>query len=826
MSQVRSKHRTRRFVAQAVLYAAVLGSGHVLAAPSELLISEYVEGSSNNKAVELYNGTDATIDLAAGAYELVLFFNGNTSSGLTVALQGNVAPGETFVLAHTGADPALLALAQQTAGGSFFNGDDALELLKAGVLIDSLGQVGVDPGSEWTSPAWPSGVGGADNTLRRKAAICSGDVHASDAFDPALEWTFASSNDFADLGAHAATCEGGEEPNEPEPTPCGDPTTPIHDVQGPGAVSPLAGSQVTVEGVVVGDFQGSAGLAGFFLQARDAERDSDPLTSEGVFVFDGGAASDVNVGDVVRVRGSVTEFFELTEINALTQLTLCSTGATVTPAAPVLPVPEVGALEAFEGMSLVFAQDLYASETFTQGRFGEVLLAAGDRLWQPTHVAAPGSAAAAVAEANARASIQLDDGSNVQNPALVPYVGADGTLRIGDRVSGLAGVLSYGFGAYEVHPTAPVTFTRDNPRQQTPSDPGGRLRVASFNVLNFFSTLDAGGTPCGPTGGLECRGANTASEFARQREKILAALSRIDADVIGLLELQNDATASITNLVDGLNALAGAGTYSFVDTGTIGSDAIKVAIVFKPASLAPLGRFAILDASVDPAFIDTRSRPVLAQTFEEIATGERFTLAVNHLKSKGSACADIGDPDVGDGQGNCNLTRLAAAEAELAWLAGDPTGSGDPDFLLVGDLNSYAQEDPLRALVAGGFVNLIAEHLGNAAYSYVFEGQSGYLDHALATESLTAQVAGALEWHINADEPVMLDYNQEFNPPALYQPGPFRSSDHDPVLVGLTLASDDEEEPPSACLAPPKPLKKQVHERRDRREDGRRTRQR
>jgi uncharacterized protein len=809
MSQDRSKRFTlaRALTAQAVLYAAVLASTSASAVPGELFISEYVEGSGNNKAIELFNGTGADVDLGAGDYQLRMFFNGNTSAGLTVALQGSVPAGTAFVLAHSGADPAVLALADQIAGGGFFNGDDVIQLVKAGVIIDTFGQVGVDPGSEWTSATWPSGVGSADNSLQRKPAVCAGDADPSDPFEPSLEWTFAASNDVTDLGAHVATCEGGEEPPpDPEPTPCGAPATPIHDVQGAGLASPLAGTQVTIEGVVAGDFQGSAGLGGFFLQARDIDQDENPLTSEGVFVFDGGAALDVHAGDVVRARGTATEYFELTEVNAVTELQVCSTGATVTPAVVTLPVPDVAALEAFEGMSVSFAQDLFATETFTQGRFGEVLLSAGGRLWQPTHVAEPGAAAQAVMAANARASIQLDDGSNVQNPALPPYLGAGGTLRIGDRVAALRGVLGFGFGAYEVHPSEPVTFTRANPREEAPRDPGGSLRVASFNVLNFFTTLDTGPALCGPAGGLDCRGANTPSEFTRQRDKILSALSRIDADIFGLIELQNDAGGALTNLVDGLNAIAGAGTYTFIDTGTIGTDAIKVAIVYKAAAVVPVGDFAILDSSVDPAFIDTRSRPVLAQTFEELSSGETFTLAVNHLKSKGSSCADIGDPDTGDGQANCNLTRVAAARAEVAWLATDPTGSGDPDVLLVGDLNSYALEDPVRALLEGGYENLVAEHIGTKAYSYVFEGQSGYLDHALATSALAEQVAGVVEWHINSDEPVMLDYNQEFNPPALYQPGPFRSSDHDPVIVGLALRGEPEEpEEPGECTAPPRP---------------------
>jgi predicted extracellular nuclease len=415
-------------------------------------------------------------------------------------------------------------------------------------------------------------------------------------------------------------------------------------------------------------------------------------------------------------------------------------------------------------------------------------LSATNRLFQPTQVVDPGTAAQAQQASNQRSVIELDDGSRDENPALPPHLGPDNTLRVGDTVQGLIGVLTFEFGVYAIQPTsAPgaIQFTRTNPRASAPVDPGGSLRIAEFNVLNYFTTLDDGAPSCGPSGGLECRGANSVSEFTRQRDKILAALTQLNADIVALTELENNVRASIQDLVDGLNGRVGAGTYTFIDTGTIGTDAIKVGLIYKPASVTPVGAFALLTSAVDSQFVDTLNRPVLAQTFEQPTTRERFTLAVNHLKSKGSECPN--DPDLGDGQGNCNLTRTAAVRAELSWLATDPTASGDPDFLIIGDMNAYAQEDPIKALLAGGYSNLVATFVGAGAYSYVFEGASGYLDHAFASSSLSGQVTGLIEWHINADEPRLLDYNQEYNPPALYAPNPYRSSDHDPLVVGLRL---------------------------------------
>jgi uncharacterized protein len=242
--------------------------------------------------------------------------------------------------------------------------------------------------------------------------------------------------------------------------------------------------------------------------------------------------------------------------------------------------------------------------------------------------------------------------------------------------------------------------------------------------------------------------------------------------------------------------------YSYIDTGTIGTDAIKVGLIYRPAVVTPVGDFETLDSSVDDRFIDTKSRPSLAQTFEVNATGARFTVVVNHLKSKGSACTDVGDADAGDGQGNCNGTRTLAAQALVDWIATDPTGSGDPDYLIMGDLNSYAMEDPIDAIKAGtddepgsddDFTNLIERFEGRFAYSYTFDGQAGYLDHALASASIDSQVTGAAEWHINSDEPDVLDYDTSFKPLAqevLYAPDQYRTSDHDAVVVGLDPTHD------------------------------------
>jgi predicted extracellular nuclease len=578
---------------------------------------------------------------------------------------------------------------------------------------------------------------------------------------------------------------------------CQDPATFIHDVQGDGPSSPLDGTTgLVLEAVVVGDFEDTATeLGGFFIQEEDADADANPMTSEGIFIRNSGFGPGVSVGDRVRVQGDVREFFSLTELNNIINLAVCGTVALPTPAMISLPVSAVADFETWEGMSVVMQDTLFVSGNFNQGRFGEVDLSVGAPLDNPTNVVAPGAPALALQDLNRRSRIQLDDGSNVQNPLpLPPYLGDGNTLRTGDTTAaGLTAVLSFSFGAYELHPVAPVSFTRVNDRPGPP-DVGGEIRVASFNVLNYFTTLDDSGPICGPSANQGCRGADNALEFMQQRDKLISAITRLDADVVGLIELENNAFDDpIADLVDGLNAATGAGTYDYIPTGPIGSDAIRVGLIYQPSAVSPLNPFAVLDSSVDPLFNDDRNRPVLAQSFSENSTGEVFTVAVNHLKSKGSPCDDIGDPDTGDGQGNCNGVRTAAAVALVDWLATDPTGSDSGNFLILGDLNAYSQEDPVTAIESAGYIDLIETLVGtgfaDGAYSFNFSSESGALDHALSSPDMLTNVTGAAIWHINADEPRALDYN-DFNQPLLFNPDEFRSSDHDPVVVGLFADSD------------------------------------
>ncbi|MFS1522997.1 ExeM/NucH family extracellular endonuclease [Microbulbifer sp. 2304DJ12-6] len=573
---------------------------------------------------------------------------------------------------------------------------------------------------------------------------------------------------------------------------CGEAATLISQVQGPGFASVLQGERHEIEAVVVGDFQDPiTGLAGFFLQEEDSDQDGLSNTSEGLFIYDNAFGVAVQAGDLVRVGGIVDEFYGFTELTQVYGVTICGRGYKVTAEGVQLPFGSIQAQEQLEGMLVTFPQTLTVSGHYNLGRYGEVILSK-DRLYIPTHNNAPGAAAAAQAAANQLNRIVLDDGAAVQNPEVLPYpapgLSADNTLRSGDTLQRLSGVMAYGFGAYRVHPVEVPQFTPANGRDKTPILPGqGSLRIASFNLLNYFNGDGIGG------GFPTARGADTPREFQRQRDKIIAAILRMEADIIGLMELENDGydrDSAIQDLIRGLNNASGHQRYQFIDPGLIrlGDDDISVGMIYRSDRVMPLGSAATIQ---DYPF-DAGNRPPLLQPFVELSSGERFVVVANHFKSKGRCPVDDSfNDDQGDGQGCWNTLRTQAAKALVRWIDGDPTGSGVDRVLVLGDLNSYARENPITALKNAGYTDLLQRYGKGKAYSYVYDGQSGYLDYALANAALAPLVTAAVVWSINADEPRVLDYNTEYKSDlqleSLYSPGPFRASDHDPVIVELAL---------------------------------------
>ncbi len=768
-----------------------------------VVISQVYGGGGNAGAtfthdfIELFNRTDETVSLAGWS---VQYASSSGATWETTSLSGGIAPGGYYLIQEAAGSGGTTALPPPDASGGIRmaaqSGKVALVASATALTGSCPLEATVDFVGFGTSASCFEGEGPTRTLSNTTAALRLVDG-AQDTNDNTADFS---------IGAPDPRNSGNTTPGDP----CVDDATLISAVQGDGMTSPMVGQTVTVQAVVVGDFQNNdqpddGHLNGFYIQEEDADADVSGATSEGLFVFRG---PDVSVGDQVRVTGEVVEFgssgSSLTELGNAEVLVCASAVALPTATQLSLSVEEPNDFERYEGMLVTFPQTLTISEFFNFDRFGEIVLTVG-RDHQPTAVFEPYSPEAeALAVENRLNRLMLDDGISLQNPEFTRHPnGAEFTVdnhfRGGDTLTNVTGVMDDSFGLYRVQPTEGADYAASNPRPSAPDHLGGSLTVASFNVLNYFTTLDLGPDICGPAADQECRGADNAEELARQQAKIVAALASMDADVVGLIEIENHpGDVPTATLVDALNAEMGAGTYDFIATGAIGTDAIRMAFIYKPAAVIPVGDHAILDSSVDERFDDERNRPVLAQAFEENATGGVVTVAVNHLKSKGSGCGDGDDDPV---QGNCNRTRAMAADALVDWVAGDPTGSGDLDTLIIGDLNSYDKEDPIDQVREGAddssgtnddFTDLVFQYAGEYAYSYLFDGQLGYLDHALASATLAPQVTGATVWHINADEPDILDYDTSFKKDpqdALYEPNAYRSSDHDPVIVGLDLAA-------------------------------------
>lgn len=546
--------------------------------------------------------------------------------------------------------------------------------------------------------------------------------------------------------------------------------TAIGQVQGSGPRSPLEGRQVTIEGFVTADLR--VGLGGVFLQ--DAG-DGDPATSDALFVqLD--PARALPAGQWLRVTGTVQELAAGKGGQTLTALqaeTLAAARARPAPAVTVLEaVP--ASWEALEGMKVRITAPLTLAGQDQLARHGELAVAFDGRLWQPTELAAAGTAenAALVAD-NARRRLRLDDGSSQRDPGRVSYLPEAAQLRTGMVFRGVEGVVDQRHdGDYRLQLTAALPV----PAIERPQPPvvAGALRIAAFNLENYFNGDGHGG------GFPTLRGAKTFAQFQAQQAKLVATIRGLDADVAALMELENDGygpDSAIAGLVRALNEGQGKDRHwAFVDAGKgPGDNPIRVGIIYRAARVAPVGKPAVLER--EP--FGERSRVPLAQAFRMGRKGRPFVVVANHFKSKGCSEASGADADQNDGQGCWTATRVESARLLHQWLQRDPTGSGSADAVLLGDFNAYAMEAPIRQLQADGWRDAFKVAGVPQPYSYVYNGLTGRLDHALLNPGMAARLKGATEWHINADEADDAGYQGR------NVPGPWRSSDHDPLLLGF-----------------------------------------
>lgn len=559
-------------------------------------------------------------------------------------------------------------------------------------------------------------------------------------------------------------------------------------VQGSGLRSPLLGRQVTIEGVVTGNF--GTGLGGVFVQAEAG--DGDPATSDALFVLHdpaqdashGGTEPALHAGDRVRVSGTVAELGD-DEASSLTTLrdataTVLGSGASVAPT-PVAAAPaDAAGWERLEGMRLRITAPLVVTDNDGLARYGEIGASFDGRLFQPTETERPGPGAARIAADNARRMLLLDDNRNSKDPKdlwFLPQPLSDvAPVRAGSVLTGVEGVLDQRRGKYRLQLSAPLQVAQA-PRPPAP-DVRGNVRIASLNLLNLFNGDGHGG------GFPTERGAVTQAQYRVQQAKLVEVVQALRPDIAGLMEVENDGSgpdSTAAQFVAALNARGPLRDYVLVDTGAkLGGDAIHVAMIYRRTRVATVGKAASLTGGP----FEHKSRVPMAQAFRA-GHGPVFLVATNHFKSKGCGrdadAATGADADQHDGQGCWNPMRVESARRVLAWLASDPTGAHPVARLLMGDFNAHAMEDPVQTLRDAGWQDAFALAHVARPYSFVFDGMAGRLDHALLDAGLAPRLRGAAEWHNNADEPDALDYHLDATI------DPYRASDHDPILLGFDL---------------------------------------
>jgi uncharacterized protein len=787
--------RTVAAVALTTLSAGLLATIPVTAAQAaspNLVISQVYGAGGNTGAtynadfVEIFNRGTAPVSLAGTSLQYASASGTGTFQG--IALTGGTIPAGGYYLVQLagGANgDALPTSADQTSSSPNLSGSAGKV-----VLVDQAANLPCNGGSDPCTEAERAHIidlvgygsanfseGAAAPALTASTVLVRADEGRTD--------TDHNSADFAAVSTSAA----------PAPRNSGNDGAPVEatiaEVQGDDTVSPLVGRQVTVSGIVTGDFQ-SGGFGGFFLQSTT--QDGNPATSDGIRVFRN--SPDVAVGDLVTVTGSVEEFASSSALYSGSETQLGGSSVATRTGQGTVPAPEpltlpfaptedgVEGQERYEGMLVTLPSGLIATDLFTLGRFGEVSLTTDELLRIPS-----------TAEENAANNadrITLDDGLSAQNLPTLPYtVNEDGrTLpRAGDALAEpVTGLFSYSFGEYRVEPTIGTTagFERRNLRTDAPDPVGGDVQVASFNVLNYF--VDFGGAN---------RGADNAAELERQQAKLVSAITALDADVVGLIEIANDDGDALDTLVAALNSAQPdpADHYTAVHAppltpptglgGTYGTDAIRTAIIYRGSVVTPTG-----PPPSDPELLNPEDpgfegeplfdRPPAVQAFTPVGSDREFTVLVNHLKSKGSTNTQCGEPD--EFGGNCDDLR----ERQAAGILDLVDELGADSALLLGDFNSYEEEAPIDVIREGGFVSTEASMPVEDRYSYSFDGEFGTLDYVFASGALAGAITGVDIWHINSAEAVAYDYNT-FNQAALYAPDAFASSDHDPALVGLEL---------------------------------------
>jgi predicted extracellular nuclease len=859
----------------------LLGAQHAQSAPTELFISEYIEGTSNNKALEIYNGTGAPVDLAAAGYSVQMFFNGAATAGLTINLTGTAANGDVYVLAQSSAGAAILAQADQTNGAGWFNGDDAVVLRHGTTTVDVIGQIGTDPGTEWGTGLTSTG----DNTLHRKPTIQAGDANGADPFDPAVEWDGFATDTFEGLGSHTITTGGDAAPavassapangagdvpvdsdvsitfgepvsvaagwysisctssgahsaaegggpqtfvlnpdtdfalgesctvavdaakvtdldtDDPPDQPAANhsftftttlPLTQIAQVQGASHLSPLAGQLVEVEGVVTAE-------RGSNVWVQDTTPDADPATSEGILVFGASVANAVAVGDLVQVRGTVSEFrpgcfgcdatsdafdnLTVTEL-AAPGLGVTVLGVTPLPAATVIGAggreppnaviendsasgnvetsngfdPAQDGIDFYESLESMLVQVNDAVAVGPTNGFGEIFVV-GDNGTNASPRTTRGGVVITANDLNPE-RIQLDD-------AILPR--STPVSNVGDHFSAPAfGILGYDFGNFELDltsalATAPGSLTRE----VTAAPADNQLAVATFNVENLAPT-------------------DPPAKFQRLAGLIVDHLRA--PDVIAIEEIQdNDGVAggtgssvvdaSITwNMLISAIGAAGGPHYGYrqidphddQDGGAPGGN-IRVGFLFRtdrglrfvdrPGGDATTAtqvvreggraRLTLSPGRVDPLnpAWDATRKPLVG---EFVWNDKTLIVIANHFSSKGGD-----DPLYGRFQPPVQTTALKRhdqAASVNAFVKSIVAAEQKANVVVLGDINDFDFSETTQILEGGGVLSSLMHGLPQSErYSYVFEGNSQVLDQILFSPNMLRGLSAYDVVHVNSE---------------------------------------------------------------------------
>jgi 5'-nucleotidase len=798
------------------------------ASGSHLVISEVYGGGGNSNAtynadfVELFNPTDAAVSLDGLGLQ---YRSASGGSGGVAALKGSVPAGDTFLIrttapGSTGADlptPDLVSPTTLNMSGS----TGQVLLMKGTTAFSGSGDVA-------GNPALVDMVGFGKSPSTYETAPTGTDLTNQTSAQRSADGTDSDSNR-ADFVADTPTPDDVYAPAPPPEEFTGS----IADIQGTGDASPHEGDIATTRGVVTAAYP-TGGYKGFYIQTPGTGGDVDTAShdaSDGLFVYLGGAAASAypRVGDYVQVTGPVSEYYGLTQVSARASdvTRLDEAAGAPKPARVAYPATDAER-ESLEGMLLEPQGDYTVTDNYALNQYAEIGLAAGtEPLRQPTDVARPGTPAAADVEAdNAARAVKLDDGattnfftaSNQDIP--LPYLTTTRSIRVGAAATFTKPVvLDYRNSSWKFEPTSqltaddadsvqPVTF--EDTRTAAPESVGGRLKIASFNVLNYFVETGeeyvADGGTCSfytdrdgnkitvrSCNGEGPRGAANDENLERQQAKIVKAINALDADVLSLEEIENSAKYAgesrrddaLAALVDALNADAGSEVWDYVRSpqerpALSDEDVIRTAFIYHKDAVEPVGPSRILIGS--DAFHNAR-KP-LAQVFRpRVGTDrQKFLVVVNHFKSKGSGVDD------GTGQGNSNPDRVAQAHALVDFVDEVKQDTGVRPVFLTGDFNAYTQEDPMHVLYDAGYTDIGSAKTDESTYLY--GGVVGSLDHVLANPTAFRRVTGADVWNINSVEPVALEYSRyNYNATNFYEVSPFRSSDHDPLVVGYAPAA-------------------------------------